>query len=77
MLDQILITGISGAIIIFMIMGLGKAIKISKLAKAENSWKKAINSVLGKNFVSWLSVLSFLAIAVITVLGLIISIIFS
>lgn len=77
MLDQILITGISGAIIIFMIMGLGKAIRISKLAKAENSWKKAISSVLGKSFVSWLSVLSFLVITAIIVLGLIVSIIFS
>lgn len=77
MLDQILITGISGAIVIFMIMGLGKAIRISKLAKTENSWEKAISSVLGKNFISWLSILSFLAITVIIILGLIISIIFT
>ena len=77
MLDQILITGISGAIIIFMIMGLGKTIRISKLAKTENSWKKAIISVLGKSFVSWLSVTSLLVITTIIVFGLIVSIIFS
>ena len=77
MLDQILITGISGAIIVFMIMGLGKAIRISKLAKTENGWGKAVSSVLGKNVVSWLSVLSFLATAIIIVFGLIVSIIFS
>lgn len=77
MLDQILITGISGAIIIFMIMGLGKAIRIGKLAKTENSWKKAIELVLGKSFISWLSVLVFLAIASMIVFGLVISIIFS
>jgi|GEM_PF-4185743 len=77
MLDQLIITGVSGAIIIFMMLGFGKIIKISKLAKTEQGWKKATSTVLGKSFVAWLSVFCFLTIAIIIVFGLIVSIIFS
>jgi hypothetical protein len=76
MLDQIIIAGATGAIIILSIFGFAKIIQVIKKNKEGISLKESILSILGKSFVSWIATIFFVLFCSMIVSGIIISIIF-
>lgn len=74
MLDTLIIGGLSGALILFLIWGLGITLKIIKARKKDSGWKESILGVLGRNIFNWLSVIFFVLFTLLIIMGLGVSI---
>ena len=71
MLYAILVAGVSGALIVLMIMGLGNIVLIRKKRDEGLSWKESMAMVLGKNIFSWVLTIYSLLVIGMLILGLV------